>query len=136
MIKTTRWSPDTCECVVEYEWDTEQLVTSRSHTGKNVVTACPRHSAPTPDAHFNVVVNDNKLKNDALKVLVANYPQLSITDEDGDTKLDRSKIQFYLNMERILELTISDTDLSVVEKTEAISLIEAEVGDVGRVIFM
>lgn len=62
MKKVTRWSPDTCDCVLEYEWDDSLPVENRVHTISKVVNACPHHGG-TPVSHFNTVVEENTRKN-------------------------------------------------------------------------
>ncbi len=41
-IRTTRWSPDTCGCVVEYSWDDTVAADQRAHTTTRV-TPCVAH---------------------------------------------------------------------------------------------
>ena len=43
-IQTTQWSPDTCGCSFEYEWDDEEPQDKRQHHFKNVVKECVSHS--------------------------------------------------------------------------------------------
>lgn len=42
-MHTTRWSPDTCDCVVEYDWDDAEPTNVRKHTLKKMVNTCPLH---------------------------------------------------------------------------------------------
>ncbi len=40
MIRTTRWSPATCACVIEYTWDDAVSEDKRTHTVSNVLNRC------------------------------------------------------------------------------------------------
>ncbi len=42
-IRVTRWTPDTCDCVLEYSWDDTQDENTRTHSHKAVVQRCPEH---------------------------------------------------------------------------------------------
>lgn len=107
MIKTTLWQPDTCECKLEYQWDTEQNANNRTFTGTVIHATCPRHTgAPNPNALFSQVKGDNNLVNDAKKIVTENHPTLTKTLEDGRVRIDSAKVQFFLNLERVLEITV------------------------------
>lgn len=60
MIKTTTWSPDTCDCIVEYEWDTG---VNRVHTFKSVINTGLEHAALTGATLYEEVVSENRRKN-------------------------------------------------------------------------
>lgn len=62
MLKTTQWSPDTCGCIFEYEWDTDVPESTRTHTLKRLVTACAAH-AGTERQRYDAVVTENTAKN-------------------------------------------------------------------------
>jgi len=64
MIKTTRWSPDTCKCVMEYEWDDTVAEDQRQHAFTRVVSKCDYHSGMGEDQeHYDHVVHENNAKN-------------------------------------------------------------------------
>lgn len=42
MLRTTQWRPDTCGCVLEYEWDDATTEDARVHT-PIVAVPCPAH---------------------------------------------------------------------------------------------
>lgn len=69
MIKTIRWSPDTCECVIDFEYDTENP--NVPHTGKEVVKACHAHqdSKDDPFDHHCLILEENQMKNKAVNKL-------------------------------------------------------------------
>ena len=69
MLKVTRWSPDTCGCVLEYEWDTALEGSDRIHSFKRVVKLCPEHErlGLQSQAAYDQVMSENKL--DAAAIL-------------------------------------------------------------------
>ena len=48
-LNTTRWSPDSCGCVLEYAWDTATSEDDRVHTHVNTVAVCVSHAELHPD---------------------------------------------------------------------------------------
>lgn len=42
-IKVTTWHPDTCECVLQYEWDTEHSEDQRVHKALPSIKRCELH---------------------------------------------------------------------------------------------
>lgn len=48
MIKTTRWRPNTCGCVLEYTWDTEDPSHVRTHSQSRIVVQCQQHAGDEP----------------------------------------------------------------------------------------
>jgi len=63
MRKVTRWYPDTCDCVIEYEWDDSESEEVRTHTLKRVVAKCHAHKAVDHNSLFDVVLEENRRKN-------------------------------------------------------------------------
>ena len=83
MINTTRWSPDTCGCILEYTWDTEAPDGQRSHTFKTAVRVCQTHAALGHVAgltHYSAVLDENQRKN--LVLGIAQSLLASIAPED------------------------------------------------------
>lgn len=62
MLKTTQWSPDTCGCIFEYEWDTDHSESTRTHALKRLVAACAAHVG-TERQRFDAVLAENTVKN-------------------------------------------------------------------------
>ena len=73
--KITRFSPDTCECVIEYSWDSESTEANRTHTLSNYVNKCSAHQGLATDQdRWNAVFEENPRKNIARKLLLDNAP--------------------------------------------------------------
>jgi len=68
-IQTTRWSPDTCDCVIVYEWDRDLDPSMRTHQVKQIDHACETHKPFTQLAIWNYVVNENLRKNDMINAM-------------------------------------------------------------------
>jgi hypothetical protein len=66
----TRWSPDTCGCVIEY--DDQVRVTA-------VVKKCTKHAGTKDDAtHLETVLAHNRRKNAALDAITSHIKGLGI----------------------------------------------------------
>lgn len=68
----TIWSPDTCGCVIHYEWDTEVPAQQRVHTAVAGGHVCGDHAQHAADHHARhaVVAEENQRKNRALAKLI------------------------------------------------------------------
>jgi hypothetical protein len=65
MANITRWSPDTCECIIEFEWDN-----IKTNTFKQTIRACSSHSGHSgKDTHLETLLEENRRKNQALHAL-------------------------------------------------------------------
>ena len=87
VTKTTRWTPDTCDCTVEYTWDTNSSEATRVHTFSNVVNKCPAHSAIVDNALFNLLMDENPRKNIAHQLVLDNGPTALSDLIDGTRQL-------------------------------------------------
>lgn len=77
-IKTTRWSPDTCGCVIEYQWDDTTSEATRVHTPVNIVSQCSIHSSFSTAADlYSHIMWDSQRKNGAYAILLAQNPNLT-----------------------------------------------------------
>lgn len=65
MKHITRWSPDTCGCIYEYEWDDTELGDSKTHSLKKVVKLCHDHEH-LGNAAYDAVVSENTRKNNVV----------------------------------------------------------------------
>ena len=99
MLKVTRWSPDTCGCILEYEWDDTKNESERTHTLKNIIKKCPAHH--DEPIVFNTVLDENKRKNTAFHTIlseIAGIPETQLNariEEEADTFL---KTQFNISL--------------------------------------
>ena len=67
MKKITRWSPDSCGCVVEYEWDTDTSENDRMHTYRASINTCSFHTAHHgKKQHLVVLDQETQLKSKVL----------------------------------------------------------------------
>ena len=115
MKHTTRWQPDTCGCVVEYEWDdTEE---PRVHRIKNIVRQCLLHEKLGKiEDIFSGVVDDNRLKN----IVVNRIAEL--------TSKQVEDIPFSFDEKRQLHLQL-DSKTSHLEKSTIQSTLDTLVGE-------
>jgi len=87
-MNVTRWSPDTCGCVLEYEWDKTVPAESRVHTFNNLVKKCSDHgSIPVAKDLYDVVLGENQMKNLIFAELQKEKPDIN-TGEDFDWVFD------------------------------------------------
>ena len=90
MKQVTRWSPDSCGCVLEYEWDDAVPATARTHTFKTVVKKCSSHSALTDKDIYNQVLSENTRKNKVFGIAQQFLPE--IKSENYNWSFDDKRI--------------------------------------------
>ena len=88
-MKTTRWSPDTCNCQIEIEWDETVLAENRTHTMKTILR-CDEHIAKPNQEAFTDVMAENQSKNKAIGLLITEHPEVKQEDVKWEMKPDRS----------------------------------------------
>lgn len=77
MIQKTLWSPDTCGCQIEYQWDDSVPQDQRVHSVGTIVKACPVHQHHTnKEAHYQDVLDENQSKNKAIGLLLKTFKKL------------------------------------------------------------
>jgi len=63
-LQVTRWYPDTCDCVIDFQWDDTQTEATRTHSVKAIVKRCGAHrQIPDDKQHFSTVLEENQRKN-------------------------------------------------------------------------
>ncbi len=77
-LRTTRWSPDTCGCTIDLQWDDSVPAAARVHT-PTAALPCPAH-AGGPVAVHAAVLKENVGKNRSVAALVAAAPGLTPED--------------------------------------------------------
>ena len=95
MLKVTRWSPDTCRCVLEYEWDDAEDENTRENTLKAVIQKCSYHSFAADEDVYREVLLENSIKNIAFAEAERIIP--SINPENYKWSFDEGrklKVQF------------------------------------------
>lgn len=122
MKKLTRWSPDTCGCVIDYEWDDTQAEDVRVHTAVRTVKRCLAHQADTDVAlHYSKALEENQRKNKALQKLLESCPK----SMKRETKIVGSNVPgedfitppvWRFNENRDLEIDLPEVDLVTKEK--------------------
>lgn len=109
----TRWSPDTCQCIIEYN---DNITLSR------VIQACAAHQGGTEVTVFNTVMEENPRKNHSLKEILDNAPA-SMIDIGGDgTRTFKNGISVDFDWSgvapnRQLTLTVRGITLTANQKT-------------------
>lgn len=96
MKHITRWSPDTCKCVLEYEWDDQDRPTV--HTFSKLVNACDLHGKLDLKDIFDRVKKDNRTKNiikNEILVNASNYVLSGKSDNEAKDNVEEMKLVFY-----------------------------------------
>jgi hypothetical protein len=94
-MKVTRWSPDTCECVIDYQWDQDVPQEERVHTPYAIVKQCQYHKALSLQAHYDVLQDENPRKNKMIGHLM----------EQHGLKLE--EIKWNYDAQRVLHVFVS-----------------------------
>lgn len=64
MIRTNLWTPDTCGCTLEFQWDDAEDASVRAHVFSRSISACQAHAALRGHAnHWDTVLEENRRKN-------------------------------------------------------------------------
>lgn len=96
----TTWKPDTCDCIIHYEWDDSVPAEERVHTPVESVTThdgrviprhvCAVHAGTIENAgkeveHHDKIKEENTRKNQVLGHILENSPDLTelVQKEDG-----------------------------------------------------
>lgn len=80
MLRVTRWSPDTCGCILEYEWDDTKSEDERTHSFKKAVQLCEHHQALSGSQAYDGVCSENTRKNQAFGLAKEVKPDLEPED--------------------------------------------------------
>jgi hypothetical protein len=78
--KITRFSPDTCGCVLEFAWDSRSSEDGRKHLPADIVHACKHHEHHVKDGkkveeHHHEVFAENRHKNEVLAHVLENLDE-------------------------------------------------------------
>lgn len=120
MIKKTIWRPDTCNSVIEFQWDDSVPAEQRQISLSRVISKCPLYANMTDEEMFQAVLSDNQKKNIAVEavksVLLQERSQKNL-GESKEAKLDvEQEIKFKYNKARELEIEVASvTDKNSLE---------------------
>ena len=105
-VKTTCWSPDTCDCRIEYNWDDEVAAHLRVHTIGKVDIKCAVHQAVADNDLLDTLLNENRRKNVAFGIIKGFNPDFQLKD-----------FGWFFDEKRVLQVTIAK-GLTTEEKSE------------------
>ena len=88
VINTNTWTPDTCDCEIQYTWDDAQPEVTRVHSTSFVNKSCNFHKnlLPNTAVTYSCILDENNKKNKSLQTALENAPnQLAdvFVGEDG-----------------------------------------------------
>jgi len=124
MKKITRWSPDTCDCVIDFEWDTDNP--DLPHVGKEIVKACDAHKGNDVSNGYAKVLDENQRKNKAFKLITDNLIDYAKLTDRGESIIDREKVSYYFDADR--KLVITAKDIKNQDKTNIQAIIDLNIG--------
>lgn len=145
VIKTTQWSPDTCGCVFEYEWDDELNEDNRTHNFKQVVKECTSHAHLQGNSKrdmYDSSLEENRRKNGTIQELIERAAaEFAQTDpQGGGTVTLKNNINVSWTWSgtapnRVMTLTTTGVTLTNQRKTQIQNFINNRFGT-GKVIFV
>lgn len=130
MLQTTRWKPDTCQCILEYEWDDQESSETRTHKGKTIISACKAHEGETdPGKIYSKIIDENTRKNIVFGEIIENIPALveEVTDKHGQpVKQLKSGIEYDFSFDKDRNLVVDLKGVSIAEKATVKSLTDVK----------
>ena len=116
MIQTTKWSPDTCDCVILLKWDDAVGQEERTHTHGGTITKCDAHSQTLDKDLLEELLGENQNKN---RVLGKAMEVMGINRENLE---EVKAIEYTFDANRKLEVVVKGiTPTKRVELENAIS---------------
>lgn len=106
-MKVTRWSPDTCECILEYEWDETEDEGTRLLAYKKTIKTCPEHGALVGQSLYDQVLSENTRKNFTLGEIQKVSPEA-----------DTENYLWFFDKNRILQVSLIGIDVPQATKQE------------------
>lgn len=110
--QVTRWSPDTCKCIVEYAWDSEHPQETRQHTLHAFVAKCARHAA-MPDAEvYARLTDENPRKNKVRALILESVPAVTAArmEANGEAVIDfhpDKPFAYEFDSDHVLHVTVT-----------------------------
>jgi hypothetical protein len=125
MIQVTRWKPDTCGCVIDYEWDDSLPLEEREIQVKSVVK-CDEHKSNTKQETFDNVLDENQSKNKTYGKIIEEFPELVVekVTEQGDISKDlKPEISFDWSFDENRNLEVDVKGMTPEQKTKLRELV-------------
>tara|TARA_R110000868_G_scaffold369003_2_gene632235 strand:+ start:741 stop:1175 length:435 start_codon:yes stop_codon:yes gene_type:complete len=128
MINTTSWQPDTCGCVLYYEWNDAlppasrvttpvDQVTLADGTVKTTVKCAAHQAAATTTALHTMVRGENQGKNRALNAALQSLPRLQTTVNGRAELVEGVGINAVFDANRTLTFVVTGIDLLPAEQS-------------------
>lgn len=121
-IRTTRWRPDTCNCVIEYTWDDALTPDQVIHTLDTIKRRCIDHAHLVTDTEvYNVVKEENPRKNITQQLLLDNAPNTVYdVNTDGTRQFKKGIVASWswsgLAPNRLMTITVTGVTLTTNQK--------------------
>jgi len=137
---TTRWRPDTCDCIIEYSWDDTLSEQNRVHTLSNYVNKCAAHSILSTDQdRWNTVFDENPRKSRSLQSVLDNGPTSFYDIKDGVRQLKSGiKFDFFWTgtaPNRVLNISFTGATLTTNQRNTIQGVLDTKFG-VGKVVLV
>ena len=114
-INQTTWRPDTCDCEVVYQWDSDVPSEQRIHTFISVKNEPSHVKFMSPQEKYDVILEENQRKNNAIGEIIKNFPLI-----------DSDSISFFYDEQRKLHLLVPQ--LKSIEKPSTQGILNAKFG--------
>ena len=89
MLKTQRWSPDSCQCVMLETWEDTVDAAARTHTFQQMEVICPAHTSLAGEPAYQTVRAENRRKN--LVAVAAKSVRTQFVDSDYTWSFDAQR---------------------------------------------
>lgn len=128
MIKTQRWRPDTCGCVLLQDWDTENSNISLKH----FESKCAAHEMLSDADAYHVIYgsgssSENRRKNLIHKMILDHFPEIAAGNgfKDGVS----TEWEFTGNGKgRVLKIRLNGHSMSASKRTQLQSKAHSDLG--------
>ena len=139
-INTTRWSPDTCACVIEYTWDDSVPDSSRVHTLGNIINKCSDHSSLSNANVYTALTEENPRKNITKQHILDNSPTTALYDIVNGNRQLKPNIFFNYSFSgtapnRVLTISFTGITLTTNQKNTIQSALNTRFGS-GKVLIV
>jgi hypothetical protein len=136
-INTTRWSPDTCSCVVEYSWDSEAPPENRTHELTSI-QKCPVHSSLSDSEAYAVLTEENPRKNNTLQSALDNGPTALYDINPDGARVLKQNITYNFSWSgtvpnRVLTISFTGINLTTQQKNAIQNFLNNKFGS-GKVV--